>query len=383
VFNRCASLTFAAYVRSLSPSLRQYNPASGLRRTRKSKKKQRVEQRRARGVVVRSFLGLHVLAAVRSAAVNYACLAKMRLVAISLCACLVAALRNAALPRRSHRCGASRYESYRASAALARRPLAAATDAAEADAGGVWDSRAWRLTFDVGRTEGDESMPEDWAASGARMAFSVDVEVSADDASSKDNEVGRGALALRVTNEPEFVGEKGVQRVAVSNEGGWRIDHNDVLRCWLDVESAAARNDVSLAPGRCYFEAAVWRSPGDLAAGRQKLAPLVADTRKAQDELERALDHNEGDRRLDGSDLIETAKAYGDVAGLVGKRDGALRRQREAELDLRLPATDPLFGRWPGAGGPVGLAPTRLYGLKESLFGDEHLALGTWRIKPK
>ena len=38
-------------------------------------------------------------------------------------------------------------------------------------------------------------MPEDWAASGARMAFSVDVEVSADDASSKDSEVGRGACA--------------------------------------------------------------------------------------------------------------------------------------------------------------------------------------------
>ena len=316
----------------------------------------------------------------------------MRLAVAALAALLCgscAALHNSVLvrPPARFRCGSSRYEFYRASAALARRPLAAATDGAaedaEADAGGVWDARSWRLTFDVGRTEGDESMPDDWAASGARMAFSVDVEVSSDDASSKDAEVGRGALALRVTNEPEFVGEKGVQRVAVSNEGGWRIDHNDVLRCWLDVKSAAARNDVTLEPGRCYFEAAVWRSPNDLAAGRQKLAPLVADTRKAQDELERALDHNEGDRRLDGSDLIETAKAYGDVAGLVGKRDGALRRQREAELDLRLPATDPPFGRWPGAGEPVGLAPTRLYGLKESLFGDEHLALGTWRIRPQ
>jgi hypothetical protein len=143
------------------------------------------------------------------------------------------ALRNSVLLRHPyrHRCVASRYAASRASA------LAAATDDAEADEGGVWDARSWRLTFDVGRTEGDESMPDDWAASGARMAFSVDVEVSADDASSKDNEVGRGALALRVTNEPEFVGEKGVQRVAVSNEGGWRIDHNDVLRCWLDVES--------------------------------------------------------------------------------------------------------------------------------------------------
>ena len=114
-----------------------------------------------------------------------------------------AALHNSVLvrPPARFRCGSSRYEFYRASAALARRPLAAATDGAtdgaEADEGGVWDARSWRLTFDVGRTEGDESMPEDWAASGARMAFSVDVEVSSDDASSKDNEVGRGALALR------------------------------------------------------------------------------------------------------------------------------------------------------------------------------------------
>ena len=61
--------------------------------------------------------------------------------------CQCAALRNAAIPRRCHRCGASRYDR--------RRPLAAATDDAEADAGGVWDSRAWRLTFDVGRTVGD------------------------------------------------------------------------------------------------------------------------------------------------------------------------------------------------------------------------------------
>ena len=85
------------------------------------------------------------------------------------------ALRNSVLLRNSarHRCGASRYAAYRASA------LATATDGAEADAGGVWDARSWRLTFDVGRTEGDESMPDDWAASGARMAFSVDVEVSA------------------------------------------------------------------------------------------------------------------------------------------------------------------------------------------------------------
>ena len=117
------------------------------------------------------------------------------------------------------------------------------------DAGGVWDARPWRITFDGGRTEGDESMPEDWAASGARMAFSVDVEVSADDASSKDSEVGRGACALRPLSEGEFISGDGVQRVRIA-EGGWRIDHNDVLRCWLDVESAAARNDVRW-PGRC------------------------------------------------------------------------------------------------------------------------------------
>ena len=169
-------------------------------------------------------LGPLVLAADRSSTGDYACLAKMRaVVAVLLYSSLAAALRNSLIPRRRHRCDA----------------------AATGDEGGVWDARSWRLTFDVGRTEGDESMPDDWAASGARMAFSVDVEVSADDASSKDNEVGRGACALRPLTEGEFVSGDGVQRVRVA-EGGWRIDHNDVLRCWLDVESAAARNDVSL-----------------------------------------------------------------------------------------------------------------------------------------
>lgn len=290
--------------------------------------------------------------------------------------CLCRALRSTLVVRRAarHRC---RSASDRASARRLQ-PRAAATE--HADEGGVWDPRAWRITLDVGRVDGDESMPDAWAASGARMAFSVDVDVSADDAVANDDEVGRGALALRPTSEPEFVGERGVQRVAIT-AGGWRIDHNDILRCWLDV-GGASRNDVSLAPGRCYFEAAVWRSPEDVAMGRRQFAPLVAETRRTQEELELALDHNEGDRRLDGSDLIETAKAYGDVAGLVLARDGALRRQRDAELELALPATDPLFGRWPGAGEPVGVAPTRLYATKQALFGDEHLALGTWRIRP-
>ena len=122
-------------------------------------------------------------------------------------------------------------------------PLRMARQTARADEGGVWDARSWRLTFDVGRTEGDESMPSDWAASGARMAFGVDVEVSAGDAGGKDGEVGRGACALRPLTEGEFVSGDGVSvRVA---EGGWRIDRNDVLRCWLDVESAAVRRIIA------------------------------------------------------------------------------------------------------------------------------------------
>ena len=120
----------------------------------------------------------------------------MRLAAVALLHSCTAL--HGAIPRRArHRCDA----------------------AATEDEGGVWDARSWRLTFDVGRTDGDESMPEDWAASGARMAFSVDVEVSSDDARSKDSEVGRGACALRPLTEGEFVSGDGVQRVRVA-EGG-------------------------------------------------------------------------------------------------------------------------------------------------------------------
>ena len=135
----------------------------------------------------------------------------MRLATVALlqsCAAL-----HGAIPRRArHRCDA------------------AATD----DEGGVWDARSWRLAFDVGRTEGDESMPDDWAASGARMAFSVDVEVSADDASSKDAEVGRGALALRLPPALAAAGSAGLsEREAKGRVDASVANADGPVRCHL------------------------------------------------------------------------------------------------------------------------------------------------------
>ena len=167
---------------------------------------------------------------------------------------------------------------------------------------------------------------------------------------------------------------------AVSNEGGRRIDHNDVLRCWLDVESAAARNDVTLAPGRCYFEAAVWRSPNDLAAGRSGSSRRSWPILKAQDELERAL------RPQRGRPAVGRQRPDRDGEGLRRRRGPRGEAGRRAAAAARgraglAPAGDPpaLRALRPAPASPRA-SRRRVFTVRRwSLFGDEHLALGTWR----
>ena len=82
--------------------------------------------------------------------------------------------------------------------------------------------------------------------------------------------------------------------------------------------------------------------------------------------------------------MFETAAAYKDVADLIGRRDAALRKQRDLERELLLPDRDPVFGPWPGAAEPLGLAPRSIYQMQRVGFfgGEEARVLGTWRAKP-
>ena len=96
-------------------------------------------------------------------------------------------------------------------------------------------------------------------------------------------------------------------------------------------------------------------------AARRRIAPLVA--KGAAHELERALDHNEGDRRLDGSDLIETPSralttSRASWGSGTARCDGSARPSWTCAC--RRPTRCSGAGRAPAS---RGLAPTRLYGL--------------------
>ena len=97
------------------------------------------------------------------------------------------------------------------------------------------------------------------------------------------------------------------------------------------------------------------------------------------------MDHERGDRRLDGTNPIDTAMAYKDMADLVSRRDAALRKQRDLESDLLLPkdASALPVGTWPGSSEPLALAPGGvMMRRKKFLMPDDYIILGKWNAVP-
>jgi hypothetical protein len=151
-----------------------------------------------------------------------------------------------------------------------------------------------------------------------------------------------------------YVNLRGQQKVELSS-GGWTIEfptdkkHRALkVRFYMDLLNDIERNDVMLRAGtRLYFMANGWRE-GDYEFGRNLLRPLQAQLEEAQRALEGHVSHESGDRRLDGTDVLQTLQAYRDVAQLVADRDEKLRRWREAARHH--PASDDLpEGPWPGS----------------------------------
>ena len=263
----------------------------------------------------------------------------------------------------------------------------------------VWAPARWRLSIDVGREEGTW-MPEDWAKSGARLVCPLEVEVLGEAAAEPNAErdiMGGGASLIRPVATPKIVSERGEEEVLVAG-GGWKIGPSDAgrgraatLRFWLDFLEArglgagvsARRNDVTLPAERLYFAAAIWRED-ELRGGAAALRPLVEETRAAQARLEARLDHERGDRRLDGVNPIDTALAYKDMADLVARRDAALRRQRDLEAELLLPrdAAALPMGPWPGSAEPLAVAQGGIMVRRKKFFADDNLILGKWRATP-
>lgn len=274
-----------------------------------------------------------------------------------------------------------------------------------------WKTASWKLILDIGRPQenGDESSSttpysKEWGQSGARLSFPVQIQVDSDRLPEQEQDVlmAGGACRLRVVH-PETItyitSEQGEQIVPFVS-GGWKLrlaskkGHASLLRFWLDVGENASKNnkivaqkkDVTLqAKERLYFAAHCWRQ-SDLILGRKKVQPLADAYERAQRKLEQQVSHDEGDRRLDGTDVVETLAAYGDMAALTLERDEKRRQFYQAMETLPPPASVEMpLGNWPGSNELLAVKPMELFVKSKSggLFSsEEYHLIGTWTARP-
>ena len=257
-----------------------------------------------------------------------------------------------------------------------------------------WSPAEWRLLLNLGR-EPDTYMPAEWGASGARLALPVEVLVESetiDVGKERSFLTGNKCYCLSVLEDPTFVGPSGEETVRLGDTGGWKIASRrtgrpgdaGVLRFWLDLVDRAVRNDVSIDAGeRLYCTANCWRE-SELEAGRRRIQPLVQKYQEAQERIDQRLPHETGDRRLDGTNPVETVKAYADMAVLVKNRDDRLQELRDAERKLPSPQLElSKPGRWPGTTELVVLAPGKVVVQRRNAFGvEEFYIVGSWTATP-
>jgi hypothetical protein len=123
---------------------------------------------------------------------------------------------------------------------------------------------SWKLSLSIGRETGTW-MPEEWAASGARLLLPITVEFDSEPYPGEPEAlVGQTCFRCRPVGESSFVGVGGKVTVPVRG-GAWAIQPPKppqkpaLLRFWLEFPEEAKRNDVTLPPGRVFFTAPVWQ----------------------------------------------------------------------------------------------------------------------------
>jgi hypothetical protein len=267
-----------------------------------------------------------------------------------------------------------------------------------------WKSASWQFVLNIGRESSAKNSPDkDWGKSGARLFLPLEILAESERLADQQQDplLGKGANRLTVVDDrATFINEQGEQTVPIKS-GGWKLrlgrkkGHASLLRFWLDVGSCkkqgggggkivvAQKNDVTLqANERLYFAALCWRQ-AEYELGRRKLQPLVEAYEKAQSKVEEQVDHEQGDRRLDGTDALETLAAYKDMAGLTLDRDDKRRQLQEAQEYLPPPEQLP-FGNWPGSTELMAMKPMEVFVQRRQgiLPGEDYRLIGTWKSKP-
>jgi hypothetical protein len=229
----------------------------------------------------------------------------------------------------------------------------------------------WNVALNLGREPGS-SMPESWAASGAR--FFLQTQVEFDDGTGDESEpfLGRGRAPRCVTAETAaFTGVGGRREVAVGS-GAWVLARDRapaVLRFWLDFSDATDVDSrgVALPAEKLYFTASAFDAD-DVADARRDLLPANQKRAAAQAEV---------DEVREGPNLFALAK----------KMDALAAAQSAVErVEERLPKVrDPNAGSLPGEArlyvdqGPISVKRPGLFG---PLSREKYFIVGTFSLTP-
>ncbi|KAL7544662.1 hypothetical protein ACHAWF_008032 [Thalassiosira exigua] len=265
-----------------------------------------------------------------------------------------------------------------------------------------WSSGKWKINLDFGRNEQPQETNEDvskllgkeWGTNGGRLVISFEILANANARTNAeaDTPIQMAWLGGKPTDTVEcipqttdngeeycasYINTSGQQLVQIS-PGQWRVEpplpllpsytkalpgQASTLRFSLSLLTSVERNSISLPKDQLLLFTSNAFRKGQYSDGIQTLLPYQYDKEQSQMVLEKQLNHETGDRRLDGNDLLETLGGYKDMADLIVERDDKRRKWREIEavlpkLDTDIPRRveidksvledDARWGLWPG-----------------------------------
>ena len=191
------------------------------------------------------------------------------------------------------------------------------------------------LQVDVGRIPGT-AMPKDWAASGARLGFLLEVEfcdeLPSDYQMTKERlllgrsqgpGVGQQTAKMRSVeplNEPTFISTAGQQVIKVT-EGAYGCEVQNMIsqqygfRFFLDFPEGAVRNDVELPAERIYFISSCWvKNEPTFQRAQKRYNELEQSLQKTQEEISKLESKSTG--------IIGKAMSLRQMTLLVEKKQG-------------------------------------------------------------
>eukprot|EP00977_Amphora_coffeiformis_P020146 scaffold7926_cov135-Amphora_coffeaeformis.AAC.1 len=186
---------------------------------------------------------------------------------------------------------------------------------------------------------------------------------------------------------------QGTQQVDFGTVGAWRLSSSarqtvgdaSTLRMILELKNTITRNDVVVtAPQKLYLATNAWRNDHELQKGQSRMKFVQQRYQDAQDALDAQLSHETGDRRLDGTNLLDVAAATMDMASLVKQRDDRWSDLRQAQVTLPCKELSSP-GAWPGSDQALVIQEGMIAIKKKKggFFGSEELAVvGRWTAAP-